>query len=47
MKGVKIQLLGIGIILLGLAISINNFWALTLGVVGFGIVSAGCFWKNE
>ncbi len=47
MKGIRIELLGIGVILLGIALSTNNFWAYTLGVVGFGIISMGCFWKEK
>ena len=47
MKGIRIELLGIGIILLGIALSRNNFWAYTLGVVGFGIIPMECFWKEK
>ncbi len=47
MKEIRIELLGIGVILLGIAISTNNFWAYTLGTIGFGIVSMGCFWKDK
>lgn len=47
MKGIKIELLGIGVILLGIALATNNFWAYVLGVIGFGIISTGCFWKND
>ena len=47
MKGIKIELLGIGLILLGIAISTNNFWANTLGIIGFGTISMGCFWKSK
>ena len=47
MKGIRIELLGFGIILLGIALSTYNFWAYTLGVVGFGIISMGCFWKEK
>lgn len=47
MKGIKMELLGIGVILLGIALSTNNFLAYTLGVIGFGIVSSGCFWKDK
>lgn len=47
MKGIKIELLGIGVILLGIAISTNNIWGYTLGVIGFGTISMGCFWKNK
>ncbi|MDD6320090.1 MAG: hypothetical protein PUA63_04440 [Oscillospiraceae bacterium] len=46
MKGTKIALLGIGIILLGIAISTNNFFGFTLGAIGFGVVCIGCFWKK-
>ena len=46
-KEIRIELLGIGVILLGIAISTNNFWAYTLGTIGFGIVSMGCFWKDK
>ncbi len=47
MKGIRIELLGLGVILLGIALSTNNFWAYTLGVVDFGIVSMGCFWRDK
>ena len=47
MKGIRIELLGIGVILLGIALSTNNFGAYTMGVVGFGIISMGCFWKEK
>lgn len=47
MKGTKIELLGIGLILLGTAMATNNFWAYALGVIGFGIVLLGCFWKDQ
>ncbi len=46
MKGIKIELLGIGIILLGLALSTNNFWGYA-GILGFGVVAVGCFLKEE
>lgn len=47
MKGIKIELLGIGIILLGLAISTNNFFGYVGGILGFGIIVAGCFNKEK
>jgi hypothetical protein len=47
MKGTGIELLGIGFILLGIALSTNNFWAYTLGVIGFGIISIGCLFKDK
>ncbi|MBR5873768.1 MAG: hypothetical protein IKY90_03415 [Oscillospiraceae bacterium] len=47
MKGIKIELLGIGIILLGLAISTNNFFGYVSGILGFGIIVAGCFYKEK
>jgi hypothetical protein len=46
-KGIRIELLGIGVILLGIALSTNNFWAYTLGVIGFGVVAVGCFLKDK
>jgi hypothetical protein len=46
-KGIRIELLGIGVILLGIALSTNNFLAYTLGVIGFGVVAAGTFLKDN
>lgn len=42
MKGIKIELSGIAIILLGIAVTTNNFWGYVLGVLGFG-----CFLKGN
>ena len=42
MKKIKIDLLGIAIILLGIAVTTNNFWGYVLGVLGFG-----CFLKDN
>lgn len=47
MKGIKIELLGIATILLGVALTTNNFFGYVLGVLGFGIAVAGCFLKDE
>ena len=47
MEGVKIQLLGVAIILLGIAITTDNFFGYVLGIFGFGVVSIGCFWKDK
>ena len=38
MKGIKIELLGISTILLGIAVTTNNF---------FGVAVAGCFLKDK
>lgn len=46
-KGIRIQLLGIGLILLGLAVSTGDAWASLLGGAGYGIAVAGCFTKNK
>jgi hypothetical protein len=46
-KGIRIELLGIGLILLGIALSTNNFLAWILGVVGFGVVAVGVFLKDN
>ena len=47
MKGIKIELLGIAIIPLGIAVTTNNFWGYVLGVLGFGIAVVGCFRKDN
>ena len=47
MKGIKIELLGITTILLGIAVTTNNFFGYVLGVLGFGVTVAGCFLKDK
>jgi len=49
MKGIKIELLGISTILLGIALTTDNFTGLgyILGVLGFGIAVTGCFLKDK
>ena len=47
MKGIKIELLGIATILLGIAVTTNNFFGYFLGVIGFGVAVAGCFLKDK
>ena len=47
MKGIKIELLGIAIIPLGIAVTTNNFWEYVLGVLGFGVAVVGCFLKDN
>ena len=46
MKGIKIELLGIATILLGIAVTTNNFSGYVLGFLGFGVAVAGSF-KNS
>ena len=46
MKGIKIELLGIAI-LLGIAVTTNNFFGYVLGFLGFGVAIAGCFLKDK
>jgi hypothetical protein len=46
-KGIRIELLGIGVILLGIALGTLNFLACTLGVIGFGVVAVGAFLKDN
>ena len=46
-KGIKIELLGIATILLGIAVTTNNFFGYVLGVLGFGVTVAGCFLKDK
>ena len=47
MKGIKIELLGIAIIPLEIAVTTNNFWGYVLGVLGFGVAVVGCFLKDN
>ena len=47
MKGIKIELLGIAIIFLGIAVTTKNFWGYVLGVLGFGVAVVGCFLKDN
>ena len=47
MKGIKIELLGIATILLGIAVTKNNFFGYVLGVFGFGVAVAGRFLKDK
>ena len=47
MKGIKIELLGIAIIPLGIAVTTNNFWGYVLGFLGFGVAVVGCFLKDN
>ena len=47
MKGIKIELLGITIIPLGIAVTTNNFWGYVLGVLGFGVAVVDCFLKDN
>ena len=47
LKGIKIELLGIAIIPLGIAVTTNNFWGYVLGVLGFGVAVVGCFLKDN
>lgn len=46
MKGIKVELLGIATILLGIAVTTNNFFGYVLGFLGFGVAVAGSF-KNS
>ena len=46
MKGIRTELLGIATILLGIAVTTNNFFGYILGFLGFGVAVAGSF-KNS
>ncbi len=47
-KGVKLELLGIGAILLGVILAPAFYpGAIVLGVIGFGVVAVGCFGKDK
>lgn len=47
MKGIKLELLGIGVMLLGMALSTNNVFSYAGGVAGLGLIAAGCFLKGD
>ena len=47
MTGIKLELLGIGVILAGIAMSIPNFYAYLGGAVGIAIIAGGFFWKDR
>ncbi|MGN0644650.1 hypothetical protein [Gemmiger sp.] len=47
MKGIKLELLGIGVMLLGLALSTNNVFGYAGGVAGLGLIAGGCFLKGD
>ena len=46
-KEIEIELLGIAIIPLGIAVTTNNFWGYVLGVLGFGVAVIDCFLKDN
>jgi hypothetical protein len=47
MNGIKVQLFGISVILLGIAWSTNNFLGYLGGIIGFGIVVSALFGKKS
>lgn len=47
MTGLKMEIMGLGIIALGIAYSMNSFMAYVLGAVGFGAMAAGLFYKDK
>lgn len=47
MKGIKMEILGIGIILLGMSVSANHIASYVCGILGFGLAACGCFYKKE
>ncbi|MET0016273.1 hypothetical protein [Oscillibacter sp.] len=46
MRGIKTQLLGIGILLCGIVLSLNNFIGFVVGIFGLVAVIAGYFFKD-
>jgi hypothetical protein len=46
-KGIRIELLGIGVILLGFALGSFNLLDWVLGVIGFLVVVVGFFLKDK
>ena len=47
MAGIKLERLGLGVILAGIAMSIPNFYAYLGGAVGIAIIAGGFFWKDR
>ena len=47
MNGMKIQLLGIAVILFGIAFSMQNFFGYLGGAAGLIITLIGCFVSNS
>lgn len=47
MKSIKLQLFGISIILLGIAMSTNNFLGYVGGIIGIVIVAAGFIMNDK
>lgn len=47
MKGIKLELLGLSIILLGITSSLNNFWGYIFGVLGTAFAFVGYIWKER
>ncbi|WP_300862063.1 hypothetical protein [uncultured Oscillibacter sp.] len=47
MTGIKLELLGIGVILAGIAMSIPSFYTYYLGAAGLAVVAGGFFWKDK
>lgn len=47
MTGIKLELLGIGIILAGIALSIPGVFAYLGGAAGLAILAGGLFWKDK
>lgn len=46
MKGIKLELLGVAVILSGIALSTNNFFAMVCGAAGTLLALIGCLWKD-
>lgn len=46
-SGIKLELLGIGVILLSIASSMDNFISFAGGIFGFIVISAGCLLKDK
>jgi hypothetical protein len=47
MNGIKIELCGIGVILLGIALSTNNIFGYVGGIIGFLIIIRGLFINED
>lgn len=47
MRGIKLEILGLGIMLFGMTMASNNAVAFTCGALGLGLAACGCFYMKE
>ena len=47
MRGIKLEILGLGVLLLGMNLPSNYFLTYACGVLGFGLAVCGCFYMKD